>query len=445
MILKNANICQFKNDSYQPVFGDLQIENGIITNINERSFEKYVRESSKKPMESNSNLSEYDAQGRLVLPPLVNFHEHVYSRLSKGLPVKGDLSNFLNVLKNLWWKLDRALFQEAIEASAQIAAIEAIKNGVGTLFDHHASPKFVSGSLEIIKKVLKAHGLDAVLSYEISDRNGIENMKEGVQENLDFIRFQTSQHCKAQFGLHALFTLNDETLKYIQEQTADLKAGFHVHIAEDKYDVDFNKEKYNLSLLQRLKKFNLINEKTFLVHCNHIDKNELEAVAKQKATIVHNPDSNFNNAVGTLNLLEVPQNCNLVLGTDGMHSNILRSIKMAFLNVRHQNLNSTIGFEIIDRIIKNSFATQEMFFGKSPKLQLGDVADFIVLDYVPYTPLDKENFLGHFLYGATEVPVRTMFKNGYFLMKDYDIERENEIYQRSYEIGKKVRERFENM
>ncbi len=118
---------------------------------------------------------------------------------------------------------------------------------------------------------------------------------------------------------------------------------------------------------------------------------------------------------------------------------------MAFLNVRHQNRDSTIGFEIIDRIIKNSFAAQEMFFGKSPKLQTGDAADFIVLDYVPYTPMDKDNFLGHFLYGATEVPVRTMFKNGYYLMKDFDIEQENEIYQRSFEIGKKVRERFEKM
>lgn len=445
MILKNANICQFKNGSYQPIFGNMHINDGVITKIEENSFEKYVEQNNAKTLRTNSNLSEYDAQGRLVLAPLINFHEHIYSRLSKGLPVTGDLSNFLNVLKNLWWKLDRALFREAIETSAQIASIEAIKNGVGTIFDHHASPNFAAGSLAIIKKVLKERGLDAVLSYEVSDRNGIENMKESVQENLDFIRFQTSRDCKAQFGLHALFTLNDDTLQYIRKQTADFQMGFHIHVAEDKYDIDFNQEKYNISLIERLKKFDLINETTFLAHCNHLPKAELESIAREKATIVHNPDSNFNNAVGVLNLLDVPENCKFVLGTDGMHCNILRTLKMAFLNARHQNRDSTIGFEIIERIMRNSFASQELFFGKAPKLRINDPADFIVLDYIPYTPLDANNFLGHFLYGATEVPVRTMYKNGYFLMKDFEIEQDSEIYQKSYAIGKEVREQFEKL
>ena len=443
--VKNAFIGQFQDGKFSPVFGNLIIKNGQIKEIQKKSFQKYLSESHSKKKEiplKSSNMNEYDANGRIILPPFANFHEHIYSRLAKGLPVSGKMDNFLNILKNLWWKLDKSLFPEAIKISAEITAIEAIKNGVGTIFDHHSSPNCISGSLNIIKNVLKKRGLRAVLSYEVSDRNGLENMKESVQENLKFFKNEQEENFKAQFGLHALFTLSDATLKHIKEETKGLEIGFHIHSAEDLYDVKFNQEKYGLSLLERMAKFHLLKDKTFLAHGNHLPKSDYPLLKKYDVALIHNPDSNFNNAVGTLNISNLSKNMNLVLGTDGMHSDILKTMKMAFLTVRHQNQNSEIGFEIIENILQNNFKIQKRFFKNVSQLNIGDKANFIVLDYMPYTLLNSDNFISHFIYGICESDVKTMYQNGKFLMKDFVIDEEARIYKKAVKIADKVRKNF---
>jgi len=444
LLIKNAFICQFVNGAFIPIFGDIIIEDELIYEIKETSYSYFLKNPIKRKVPaSDDDAMEYDAQGRMVLPPLTNFHEHIYSRLSKGLPVTGRMDNFVEILENLWWKLDRALNEKAVEVSAELTAIEAIKNGVLTLFDHHSSPDFIYDSENIIKKVLKNRELNAALSYEVSDRNGEENMKHAVGENLSFIKYRTTADFKGQFGLHALFTLSDETLKYIQGKTQDLGCGYHIHAAEDIFDARFSEEKYGLTICERLEKFNMLNELTFLAHGNHLVDKDFEIISKYNASLIHNPDSNFNNAVGTLNLANVPEEIPLLLGTDGMHCNMLKTIKMAFLTCRHINKSSVIGFDIVARILKNSFEIHDRFFGNTPKLRKGDPADFIVLDYCPYTPIDKDNFLGHFLYGACETQVKTVFKKGHYLMKDFVVDPEEEVYKKAYNISKEIREKFQ--
>ena len=443
--IKNAFICQFKNGAFIPIFGDIIIEDELIHEVKEKSYSDFLHKPVKRkdPTIDDQSLAEYDAQGRMVLPPLINFHEHIYSRLSKGLPVTGKMSNFVEILENLWWKFDIALNEQANEVSAELTAIEAIKNGVLTLFDHHSSPDFPDDSENIIKKVLKAREINAVLSYEVSDRNGKENMRHAVRENFSFIKYRTTADFKGQFGLHALFTLSDETLEYIQDKTQSLGCGYHIHAAEDIFDTQFSEEKYGLSICERLEKFNLLNELTFLAHGNHLMGKDFEIISKYNASLVHNPDSNFNNAVGTLNLAKVPEEIPLLLGTDGMHCNILKTIKMAFLTCRHLNKSSEIGFDIVARILRNSFDIHDRFFGNTPMLQKGDSADFIVLDYCPYTQMDADNFLGHFLYGACETSVRTVCKKGHYLMKDFLVDPEEEVYKKAYKVAEIVREKFE--
>ena len=443
--IKNAFICQFKNGAFIPIFGDIIIEDELIHEVKEKSYSDFLHKPVKRkdPTIDDQSLAEYDAQGRMVLPPLINFHEHIYSRLSKGLPVTGKMSNFVEILENLWWKFDIALNEQANEVSAELTAIEAIKNGVLTLFDHHSSPDFPDDSENIIKKVLKAREINAVLSYEVSDRNGKENMKSAVRENLTFIKYRTTANFKGQFGLHALFTLSDETLDFIREKTKDLGCGYHIHAAEDAFDVRYSEEQYGLSICERLEKFNLLNDLTFLAHGNHLMGKDFEIISKYNASLVHNPDSNFNNAVGTLNLAKVPEEIPLLLGTDGMHCNILKTIKMAFLTCRHLNKSSEIGFDIVARILRNSFDIHNRFFGNTPMLRKGDSADLIVLDYCPYTQMDADNFLGHFLYGACETSVRTVCKKGHYLMKDFLVDPEEEVYKKAYKVAEIVREKFE--
>src|SRR4030042_1702433 len=168
IVITNAWLCQIGDNDLEPVFCDVIIEGSRIKNITLKNFDNFISAKHKR------QSSEYDANGRVITVPLINFHDHFYSRLAKGLPVLGPMDNFSDILNNLWWKLDKALDLEMIRASSQMAALESIRNGVTYIFDHHASPLAVKGSLETIANTLRQFGLRGVLCYEISDRDGIK-------------------------------------------------------------------------------------------------------------------------------------------------------------------------------------------------------------------------------------------------------------------------------
>ena len=133
-----------------------------------------------------------DASRKVVAPGFINAHTHFYSTFARGLTKAKPAGNFVEVLENLWWRLDSALTTEDCYYSALIALLDAIRHGTTTLIDHHASPCAVRGSLRAIEKAVKQTGLRACLCYELSDRDGARIAKEGLEENVSFIR-----HCQA--------------------------------------------------------------------------------------------------------------------------------------------------------------------------------------------------------------------------------------------------------
>ena len=114
-----------------------------------------------------------DAQGKLLMPALINCHTHLYSTLARGISLPGRAPrNFPEILKKLWWRLDRALNLDDVYYSALVGLIDSAKCGVGTLVDHHSSPNACAGSLDRIEQAFREVGLRGVLCYETSDRNG---------------------------------------------------------------------------------------------------------------------------------------------------------------------------------------------------------------------------------------------------------------------------------
>lgn len=258
--------------------------------------------STKEMKEKYSDHEFIDANKKIIMPGLINTHMHIYSSFARGMAVPGKPSeNFMEILENLWWRLDKKLTLEDTKYSAYATYIDCIKNGVTTVFDHHASPFAIEGSLFTIKDVAKDLGIRTNLCYEVSDRDGLKTIDQGIEENVNFIKFaqnDESDMVKGMFGLHAAFTLSDETLEKCANEMANLDAGYHVHTAEGIDDVIINKEKYNKKVVQRLNDFNVLNDKTIAVHCIHIDSEEMELIKENKSFVVHNPESNMGNAVG---------------------------------------------------------------------------------------------------------------------------------------------------
>ncbi len=438
MKIINAWICRITNDTIEPVFGDINISDGRISDIEERPFD-----SIKIFGDSAEDKNTINAGGRVVTVPNINFHDHFYSRLAKGLTIKGEMDNFNNILKNLWWKLDLLLDKEMIRASAQMAALESIRNGVTYIFDHHSSPKSASGSLKAISDVLNDMGLRGILCFESTDRNGKALAKEGLEENEIFIQNYTDENIKGMYGLHASFTLNDESLQSAAAFVSEYNLGIHIHLCEDKVDRDLSLKQYNKLPVERLQHFGLLNEKSILAHGIHLTENDFRTIEKTGSAFVYNPDSNLNNAVGLPDFSHLPDSIPNLVGTDGMNSNPARSLKQLFLLSRHEGMSFDQTFNWVIKIFFDQINFIKKYFPDFTSLNLNDRADLVVWDYIPPTPFTQENFWGHYIYGILERPIHSVVQNGKILMKNFHISFDETEYNANIiDQGKRLYEKF---
>jgi cytosine/adenosine deaminase-related metal-dependent hydrolase len=429
LLIKNACICQIEADYVNPIFGNMLIENGIIIQIT--SADTFIRQK---------NFDIIDAKGRVVTIPNVNFHDHIYSRLAKGLPLTGKMENFPKILQNLWWKLDLLLDHQMIKASAYMAAMESIRKGVTYIFDHHSSPTHTLGSLNTIKEALSEFNLRNVLCFETTDRNGEQLKQEALKENEDFFLYQTDADSKSTFGLHASFTVDDSTLSSVSKFIQKNDVGIHIHLCEDESDSDLSLKKFGKYPVQRLLEFNLLNDKSILVHGVHLTKEELYLLKDKHPALAINLDSNLNNAVGTPIFENIPEEISVLCGTDGMHANIPRSQKQFFLMMRNQKLSFDRTFYLFRKMYFDQHSFVKKYFPDFSSLHIGDSADMIIWNYVPPTPINKNNFFSHYIYGILERHVLSVLHNGKVLLNDCRLIGidENKINSYIYTQGKRL-------
>ena len=202
-----------------------------------------------------------DARGGVIMPAFINVHEHIYSAMARGLSIRGyDPHGFLDILDGMWWNIDRHLTMEQIRLSAMATYIDSIKNGVTTVFDHHASFGCIPDSLSAIEEAAKALGIRTCLCYEISDRDGKEKARQSVLENERFIRHameDDSDMIAGMMGMHASFTISDETMELCQEHRPE-GAGYHIHVAEGIEDLLHCQEHYGKRIVERLNDWDIL-------------------------------------------------------------------------------------------------------------------------------------------------------------------------------------------
>lgn len=437
------------------------IKNGIIITLGEKNkvlydYNLFIEDSKIKLISKDipSDLKPdkiIDADGKLVMPGFINAHMHFYSTLVRGLGKAEAAHNFQEVLENLWWRLDKKLMLEDSYYSALVMMIQAIKFGTTTFIDHHASPGFVKGSLMEIAKAVNETGLRASLCYELSDRDGEKISREGIEENEEFIKYcaeKKSDFLKAMFGLHASFTIEDYTLRKAAEIGNKYKSGFHVHAAEALSDQTTTREKFGVSVVERLNDFNILGEKTIAAHCIHIDGHEMDLLAKTNTMVAHNPQSNMNNAVGIADIITLQQKGILVgLGTDAMTVNMLEEVRAALWAQHLRNEDPSIGFmETVNTLFVNNAKIANRFWNnKIGILEEGAAADVILLDYYSPTPLDEETAFGHFIFGLSNAKVDTTIVGGKILMENQKLQidvDEKEINAKARELSKKLWDRF---
>lgn len=365
-----------------------------------------------------------DAKGGVIMPAFINTHEHIYSAMARGLSINGyNPQGFLDILDGMWWTIDRHLTLEQTRQSALATYLDSIKNGVTTVFDHHASFGQISDSLFAIESAANELGIRTCLCYEVSDRDGKEKAKASVMENANFIRHalaDDSDMIAGMMGMHASFTISDETME-LCAANKPAEVGYHIHVAEGIEDLHACLRDHGKRIIDRLMDCGILGEKTLAAHCIYINKHEMELLRDTNTMVVHNPESNMGNACGCPPTMEILHTGVLTgLGTDGYTHDMLESYKVANVLHKHHLCNANAAWaEVPEMLFTNNAKIANRYFKKKlGVLEKGAAADLIVTDYIPLTPMDASNINSHILFGMTGRSVVTTVCNGKVLMKD---------------------------
>ncbi len=410
LLITNGHLATLDDDDRFVENGSVYIDGNRIAAVGEFDTDSYSADRT------------IDAGGKLVMPGLINAHHHLYSTFARGFTPPGpQAKNFEETLKSLWWKLDAALNTEDVYYSALLALMDSARAGCTTIIDHHASPSCCDGSLDQLERAFRDVGLSGCLCYEVSDRN---KDGEGIEENARYIRKcrdSDDGQMTALFGLHALMTLGTKTLQRCAEVAHKLNAGFHVHAAEDAIDVQITRERYGQSIMERFAEFGIPGRKTIFVHGTHFEPAELDLLHSTDSILVNNPESNMNNGLGVSPILTMLKHGVTVgVGTDGMSSHLMSQARAMYLQQRAEHRDPTLAFvEACEILLKNnSRICNRLFAEPRGMLAPGQLADVVIYDYVPFTPLNADTFYGHLLFGLSFSRVQTTIARGRVVVDD---------------------------
>ncbi len=394
-----------------------------------------------------------DGTGKTLIPGNVCGHHHYYSGLSRGMLINaGPQNDFIQVLKEWWWRLDRGLDEEACYYSSLICSLDAIAAGTTTNIDHHASPAYIKGSLQTIARGMEEVGVRGMTCYEVTDRNGgMAEVAAGVQENVDFALSVNAQLkagkqplVDAMIGGHAPFTIPDEGLRLIKQACDVTGKGMHLHVAEDKYDVTWSHHMHGKDIVDRLDSFGLLGDKTLLVHGLWLNEHEVDTINERGTFFAHNARSNMNNHVGYCQrLMQVK---NLIIGTDGCGGNMFEELKLAFFKHKDEGGPWWPG-DFLTALTRGNKLLEKYFPGNFGRIAAGYKADLALLDYKSPTPMVAANCAGHFVWGMSSNSVRTVIVNGKVVMEDrtfpgLDVD---DIYARAAKVAERIWEQVDKI
>jgi cytosine/adenosine deaminase-related metal-dependent hydrolase len=384
-LLKDATLLEFEPARVE--VGDLRVEGGRI-------------QASAPRLSPQPGDEVIDLRGRCVMPGLVSGHSLLHLTLLRTHPALSD---------GLAAPLDQALDLDAVQVSATWGALEALQHGVTTLMDQHASCRAVAGSLLRVARGVNEVGLRGVLSYRVTDQHGALGREEGLEETVAFAR-KAQGRFRGAVGAHASCNLSEDALEGLRAAQEATGASFHVSVAESPEDERLSRERYERGPVERLLRAGLLSPRARVAHLVHLAWPELSEVLGTGAWLVHTPRMDGHRGQG-----HAPSGkfgARATVGTGGGTLDVLAEAQLAVLLAR----SAGQPIDILRYLANGQRMASEVFDAPLGPLREGALADLVVLDYRPATPLSTETLAAHLMLNISARDVEAVMVDGVWRM-----------------------------
>ncbi len=348
------------------------------------------------------DMEVYDTLGCVIFPGLINLHHHLYRSFAIGLPAFASAVNSSNESNGFWEKYAQCLDDEIVQLAVLAGILNSIKAGITTIFDLHSSPVVINKILTNIASVISRAEIRAVLSLEISNRNGEDVFNRALEENQKFLETSPENPLiRGMIGLQIDRNMPDKNLALVGNSLKNAN-GVHIHVASG-------------GSIERLNRYGLLGAKTLVA--GHLPDNvsESQLLKESDAVAVHSPCSLTVDRAGH-DLL----NFKTGIGSGGVDSSLIAAIRHEFNQHNYLKTEPSRLMLHLDNLLRTNATFAGQFFpGKPGILAKGNTADIVIFDYKPVTEINSENYLTHILFGMQNAPAKTVLTNGRFIYNDH--------------------------
>jgi 5-methylthioadenosine/S-adenosylhomocysteine deaminase len=371
-----------------------------------------------------------DAAGAILLPPLVNGHTHAAMTLFRGSG--GDLP-LMPWLEERIWPVEARLEPDDVYWGTRLACLEMIRSGTTRFWDMYWHP-------EATARAVADAGLRATIGAPFIDKGrDAAAARVEARESLTMLE-EVGGPIGAAIAPHAIYTVSEESLRFLAELSAECDAPVQIHLSETAPEVEDCIAEHGLRPAAYLDRLGLLTERTVLAHGVWLDEDELALIGERGATVVSNPAANMKLAVGKVFPYPAARaaGVRVGLGTDGAGSNdsldLLADLRLFALAQRHAAADATA--ITVDEAWSVATGASAPLLGATP-LAVGAPADFLLLD--PGAPeLAIGDLTADLVYAAAGAAVDTVVVAGRVLMRGGVQPERDEVVARAAERASRL-------
>lgn len=388
--------------------------------------------------EPKDNFDEIkDMRGKLLMPGLINCHNHSPMVLLRGIGSDLPLQQWLF---DTVFPIEDKLTAEEIKAGSELALLEMIAGGTVSFSDMYFEPEMTIKA--VAESGMKANITRPVQSFDPNETpEQSYRMKEAI-ELYDKYNNTFDGRVLIDFCIHAEYTCTETVARAFIEKVNERSGNLHIHLSETKKEHDECVEKYGKTPAEWFDGLGGFESSAFAAHCVWLTESDMDLFRRKGVSVVHNPTSNMKLASGFAPIQKMlDMGINVALGTDGASSNNNLDMfeEMHIASIIHNGYLLDATAMNADTVLKTATVNGAKVQRRADcgELKVGNRADIVAvsLDSPHMVPaLDKKALLTYSAQSRdvfmTMVDGKILYENGEY--KTLDKER---IY---YDINKAV-------